>query len=85
MVSQSRAYLQACNQIFEEGFLSHRGIYDMNSPVLQSINEGYQFFVNWYNALDGKYPLCNGRISTLTLVNSWLKNPEQVTHLKYNF
>lgn len=41
------AYLEACSKIFEKGLLSHSRITDMDSKVLQSINEGYTFFTSW--------------------------------------
>ena len=54
-------YLEACNKLFERGFLSHDRITDMKSDVLKSIDEGFQFFVNWSNEI-----LLNGK-STCTL------------------
>ena len=53
-------YLEACNKMFERGFLSHDRISDMNSEVLRSINEGFQFFVNWSNEI-----LLNGKLSDM--------------------
>ena len=44
-------YLEACNKLFEEGFLSHRKITDINSDVLKSISQGYEFFTSWINQL----------------------------------
>lgn len=46
-VKNTLKYLEACNKIFEKGYLSHSKITDMNSEVLTSIDEGYKFFVNW--------------------------------------
>ena len=40
------SYLEACNKIFENGFLSHKRIFDMDSEVLKSINDGYKFFTS---------------------------------------
>ena len=45
------SYLEACNKLFEKGFLSHNRIMDVNSEVLQSINEGYRFFTTWMNQI----------------------------------
>ena len=42
-------YLEACNKIFENGFLSHDMIETMDSKVLKSIDEGYSFFTKWMN------------------------------------
>lgn len=47
-------YLEACSNIFENGFLSHKKVTHMDSPVLKSINEGYCFFVNWINHIRSK-------------------------------
>ena len=52
-VQQTHNYLQACNLLFEQGFLAHTKIWDMTSPVLTNIWQGYDFFVQWYNALEG--------------------------------
>ena len=55
-------YLEACNKLFERGFLSHDRILDMNSEILRSIDEGFQFFVNWSNEI-----LLNGKSSCILL------------------
>ena len=34
-------YLEACNRLFEKGFLSHEKICDTSSPVLDSISMGF--------------------------------------------
>lgn len=41
-------YLEACNLIFERGILSRKMIKGVNSPVLENIKDGFQFFVNWF-------------------------------------
>ena len=58
-VTQCLQYLQACNKLFENGFLSHELIRDMQSPVLLNIQEGFSFFSNWFESLeaDGR-PFC---------------------------
>ena len=55
------SYVEACNKIFEEGFLSHKKITNMDSEVLKSINEGYKFFTSWLNQIldDGKNVIIN--------------------------
>ena len=55
------SYLEACNKIFEEGFLSHKKITNMDSEVLKSINEGYKLFTSWLNQIldDGKNVIIN--------------------------
>ena len=37
--------------LFENGFLSHSKIVSMQSPVLQSIQEGYSYFTVWHSNL----------------------------------
>jgi len=41
-------YLDACNLIFERGILSRKTIKGVNSPVLENIKDGFQFFVDWF-------------------------------------
>ena len=36
-VRQSMQYLEACNKLFENGFLTHKRIFDLNSCVLKNI------------------------------------------------
>ena len=45
------SYLEACNSIFEKGFLSHQVIKSMESDVLKSIDEGYKFFTDWLSQI----------------------------------
>lgn len=40
-------FLEACNLIFEKGMLSHRRINNANSPVLENIKKGIEFFQKW--------------------------------------
>ena len=51
-VHQTHQYLTACNKLFENGFLSHFKITEDNRTVLNSIQDGYSFFVDWYEALE---------------------------------
>lgn len=51
-VLQCLQYLKACNKLFEEGFLSHELITNIESYALQNIREGYSFFPEWFNNLD---------------------------------
>ena len=55
-VTQWLQYLQALNKLFENGFLTHDVIHSMESHVIQNMNEGYKFFVDWFNMLsdDGR-------------------------------
>ena len=45
-------FLEACNLMFENGFLSHDRVSISNKQVLANIDEGYEFFCKW---LDGIY------------------------------
>lgn len=47
---QTAKYLEACNNIFEEGLLSRRRINNLQSPVLANIRKGMEFFEGWCNA-----------------------------------
>lgn len=59
-VKATLRYLEACNKIFEGGFLSHDKVCDLNCKVIRSIKEGFSFFVAWHASLskDGKYLQC---------------------------
>ncbi len=55
-VQQSYDYLNACHKLFEVGFLAKGDtVTSMDSPILKNIQEGYNFFVNWFEALDGPH------------------------------
>ena len=45
-------FLEACNLMFENGFLSHDRVSISNKQVMANIDKGYEFFCNW---LDGIY------------------------------
>lgn len=47
-VNLTADYLDACNLIFERGILSRRMVQGVNSPVLENIKDGFQFFINWF-------------------------------------
>ena len=40
-------YLEACNMLFKQGFLSHDRVYNDKSPVMLNIHKGYTFFQSW--------------------------------------
>lgn len=40
-------FLEACNLIFENGLLSSRRVRSMNSPIIQNIKKGMEFFEKW--------------------------------------
>ena len=50
-VMATHRYLRACNHLFEQGFLSHQKIQDMESEVIQNITKGFEFFKSWCNQL----------------------------------
>jgi len=41
------SFLEACNLIFENGLLSSRRVRSMNSPIIQNIKRGMEFFEKW--------------------------------------
>ena len=57
IVSETLQYLQACHNLFEEGFLSHERIINLESPVLKNITKGYEYFTSWLLTLlsEGMY------------------------------
>ena len=45
-------FLEACNSLFERGILSKRcWIKDFPNPITNSIEEGFKYFLNWYDSL----------------------------------
>jgi len=44
-------YLEACKDLFEDGFLSHQKISSMKSEAIVSILNGFSFFEKWYQEL----------------------------------
>ena len=44
-------YLEACNLLFERGFLSHDRVRSTSAEVLQNINNGFRYFTNWLDSL----------------------------------
>ena len=57
-VELSHKYLEACQKLFENGFLSHRRIFHVDSCVLKSIQDGYAFFTEWYKNLSEEGNKC---------------------------
>lgn len=57
LLDETLQYLQACHNLFEEGFLSHERITDMESTLLKNIDEGYEYFTSWLSTLlsEGTY------------------------------
>ena len=48
---ENLAILEACNRIFERGFLSHDKFKNIDSPTLKSIDDGLKFFTNWMDQI----------------------------------
>lgn len=49
--SETTEYLEACNLLFERGFLSHDRIRGINSDIIKNINKGYHYFSGWLTDL----------------------------------
>ena len=58
VASETLEYLEACNLLFEQGFLSHDRGRDMNSDVIKNINKGFSYFTKWLDAILQKGTLC---------------------------
>ena len=50
-VSETLAYLKACNLLFEQGFLSHDCIRSMDCDTMKNINKGFEYFSGWLNSI----------------------------------
>ena len=48
---ETHQYLEACNQMFEKGFLCHHKICSLDSTVLQNISDGFNYFSAWLSTL----------------------------------
>ena len=44
-------YLQAQQNLFEEGFLTHERITSLQSSILAQMESGYKFFTHWLKSL----------------------------------
>ena len=44
-------YLEACNQLFEQGILSHSKVTHLESHVLVNLKRGLFFFQSWHQHL----------------------------------
>ena len=40
-------YLEACNQLFERGLLSHERVHNKDTTLIENVQHGYQFFCDW--------------------------------------
>ena len=48
---ETLAYLEACNLLFEQGFLSHDRIRSTDSEVIKNINKGFEYFSKWLDSI----------------------------------
>jgi len=44
-------YLEACNLLFEQGFLSHDQVRSADAKVLMNIDKGFSYFTDWLDSL----------------------------------
>ena len=44
-------YLEACNNLFETGILSHELVDSLSSPVLLNMKQGFGYFKDWHQQL----------------------------------
>lgn len=51
--AQVHGYLHALSKMFERGLLSKCPVYDVNCATMDSINEGFQYFVRWCHDCHG--------------------------------
>lgn len=45
-------YLKACNYIFERGILQRFRLWRLDHPVLERIEEGFNYFAFWIDAIE---------------------------------
>ena len=48
---ETLAYLEACNLLFEQGFLSHDHIRRTDSDIIKNINKGYEYISKWLDSI----------------------------------
>ena len=47
VATETARYLQACHLVFEKGILSHAFLRSNESAVVQNIQQGWQYLVQW--------------------------------------
>ncbi|XP_019856162.1 PREDICTED: uncharacterized protein LOC109584761 [Amphimedon queenslandica] len=65
------SYLESCSKIFENGFLSHSKITDINCDTMKSINEGYKFFTRWLDQIRCQDSSFDLKVNTQTKFLAW--------------
>ena len=72
-------YLEACNRMFERGFLSHDRIMSMDSEIIQNITQGFTFFSVWIDGIikKGKESISctNGNYTYCSSINNYYQIP----------
>ena len=48
---ETASYLEACYNLFETGILSHKVIDSLDSPVMQNMKLGFEYFKDWHQQL----------------------------------
>ena len=49
--NETLLYLEACNLLFEQGFLSHDRVRSADAKVLVNIDKGFSYFTDWLDSL----------------------------------
>ena len=52
---QTLLYLQQLHNLFERGIFFHRRVYQMDSSILNRMQEGYKYFSEWRTSLQGMH------------------------------
>ena len=45
------AYLEACNLLFEQGFLSRGRVRSLEADIIKNIDKGFQYFTKWIDSI----------------------------------
>ena len=51
LTTNETLYLEACNLLFEQGFLSHDRVRSADAKVQVNINKGFKYFTDWRDFL----------------------------------
>ena len=49
--SEVLAYLEACNLLFEQGFLSHGRVRSLEADIIKNIDKGFQYYTKWIDSI----------------------------------
>ena len=67
--SEVLAYLEACSQLFERGFLSHSRVRSLDGDVIQNIDKGFKYFTAWISSILDKRKIWFANIFTYNRCN----------------